>query len=257
MDDREVRVFSDADALSRAAAEHLVAIALEAAHARGQALIALSGGNTPQGLYAILPQLPYRSQSPWAQMQFFWGDERCVPPGDPESNYGQAKREFLDRVPVPAENLHRVKGELEPDVAAQEYGLVLRQFSSDGLAWPRLDWVLLGMGADGHTASLFPGPISPKERERPVIAVTANYQGRPANRVSLTPRVFNSARSVVFLVTGEEKADALAGVLAGAPDPERWPAQRIRPETGSVLWLVDRPAASRLPKDFRPAPVTF
>lgn len=243
-----IKVFANSLAMSHAAAEHFQQIATQAVSARGRFLAALSGGRTPQELYGLLAHPPHRDRLPWERMHFFWGDERCVPHEHTESNYGQAKRRFLDQVPVPAENIYRVRSELEPAAGARDYARQLQQHASEGLAWPRFDWVLLGLGADGHTASLFPGLISSVEMESPVIAVTANYQGRPVNRVTLTPLVFNSAHNTIFIVTGKSKAETLAAVLAGPLDPQRWPVHRICPSDGSVSWLVDQAAASRLPR---------
>ena len=144
-------------------------------------------------------------------------------------------------------NIQRVKGELDPVSASEEYARVLRGFAARSLDWPRFDLVYLGMGEDGHTASLFPG--SPVDVSRPAMPVTAQYQDRPANRVTLTPVVFNSARMVVFMATGEKKAQTLAEVLSDRYNPELYPAQRIRPEAGRLIWLVDRAAASKLPED--------
>jgi 6-phosphogluconolactonase len=207
-------------------------------------------------------------------MHFFWGDERCVPPDDLQSNYRQAYETLLSHVLVPKENIHRAKGELAPPSAAEDYARQLREFAAPGLDYPRFDLVLLGLGADGHTASLFPGSLfpdslSPQVRDPaqspegepvedlpsggsheggPVLAVTAEFQGRPVNRVTLTPPVFNAARNVLFLVTGQEKAMALAGTRAGRSDPLIYPAQRIEPAEGKVWWLVDEPAARMLPE---------
>jgi 6-phosphogluconolactonase len=208
--------------------------------------IALSGGSTPVALFQLLAQTPYKEAIPWHKLHFYWADERCVPPEDAESNYGQAWLNLFSKVPVSQQNIHRVLGELEPKAAAQDYVLQLKQNATGALAWPVLDCVLLGMGADGHTASLFPGQVNPTESTSPAIAVTADYLGRPANRVTLTPLVFNSARHVLFLVTGENKAHALREVLFGADDPLHFPAQRIRPVNGDVTWLVDQAAASLL-----------
>lgn len=243
-----VQVFQDLDTLSRVAAERFAAIATEAVETRGRFIVALCGGGTPQTLYRLLAQLPYRDRLPCAQTHFFWGDERCVPPDHSENNYGQVQLALLSRLAIPPENIHRVKGELEPALAAQEYAAELRHLArgDEGLAWPRFDLVLLGMGSDGHTASLFPGPVTAAELYQPTLAVTAHYQGRPANRVTLTPSVFNSARNILFLVTGADKAEALAAVLTGPFDPEHWPAQRIQPERGSVVWFINEAAASRL-----------
>jgi 6-phosphogluconolactonase len=237
----------DADALSLAAAERWAEIAVESVGQRGRFLVALAGGATPLALYARLAGPPYAEDLPWASTHVFWGDERCVPPGDPESNAGQARRVLLDHVSVPAGNIHRVRGELGPAEAASDYVRQLRALADTDLAWPRFDLVLLGLGADGHTASLFPGPLPLDEPVAPAVPVTALYGGRPAQRVTLTARVLNTARTVLFLVTGEEKAAILATVLAGPHDPERWPAQRIHPSAGSVLWMVDAAAARRLP----------
>jgi len=180
----------------------------------------------------------------WADVHFFWADERCVPADDDGSNYGQAKKVLFDKIDGPAENIHRVQSDLEPAEAAKKYALTLNQFADAPLTWPRFDLVLLGMGDDGHTASLFPG--SPVEVNEPVIAVTANYQGRPAKRVTLTPLVFNSARNVFFLAAGASKAEALMRVLMGEQIPKELPAQRIHPSDGKIIWFIDEAAASLL-----------
>jgi 6-phosphogluconolactonase len=241
-----LRVFDSLAELSPAAHEQLADLGTHAVAERGRFTLALSGGGTPLVLYRLMAQTPQAMGGRWAQTHVFWGDERCVPPDDPGSSFGQARDVLLKHVPLPEENIHRVFGEWEPQKAAEDYARQLRQFAEAGLAWPRFDVVLLGMGDDGHTASLFPGPITKAERTRPTMAVTASYQDRPANRVTLTPLVFNSARNIVFLVAGESKAEALAAVLSGSADPERWPAARIRPTDGTVTWFVDRAAAKLL-----------
>jgi 6-phosphogluconolactonase len=237
--------FSDSQALSGFAAGLLVQIATKAVSARGSFSIALSGGNTPSALYHLLAQSPYREGLPWEQMFFFWGDERCVVPDDAESSYNQARKALLDDVPIPGGNIIRIKGELAPADAADDYARELKKYSTNSLDWPRFDLVLLGLGADGHTASLFPG--STETSGLATVAVTAKYQDRPANRVSLTSDVFNAARNVIFLAVGKEKAGALAATLAGKHDPFRLPAQRILPVEGNTWWLVDEAAASLLP----------
>jgi len=221
MPEPTVRVFADSSSLNRAVAEQFVRTVSQAISARGRCTVALAGGGTPQALYELLAQPPYREILPWAQMHFFWGDERCVPPEHPESNYGQARRALLDRVPAPTENIRRVHGEWEPVAAAEDYTRQLRESAALSELWPRFDWVFLGLGADGHTASLFPGSPLPTPLDAPAGAVTADYQGRPAQRVTLTPQVFNAARTVVFLVTGHNKADAVAATLTGQRDPRR------------------------------------
>jgi len=240
----KLRIYQDLSALSQAAAESVCAALVQAVQLQGSASIALSGGSTPAALYQLLAAEPYAAQIPWGRVRFFWGDERCVPPSEEGSNFKQANDLLLSRVAAPPENIHRVRGELPPAEAAAEYAQVLAHNAANGLQWPRLDVVLLGLGEDGHTASLFPGAISDAEKTQSALAVTANYQGRPAHRVTLTPRVFNEARQVLFLVTGAGKAEAVRAVLKGYADPERWPASRIRPTTGTVTWMLDKAAAS-------------
>ncbi len=240
----DVRTFDDLESLSRSAAALFVEACSRAVAFRNRALVALSGGNTPARLYQLLADARYAAQVDWPHVHVFWGDERCVPPDDRGSNYRQAYESLLSRVPIPEDNIHRVRGEIEPREAALEYALMLRKYASPPVSWPRFDFVLLGMGDDGHTASLFPG--SPVDNPAPTAAVTAQYEGRPANRVTITPILFNAARRLVFLVTGDSKAGTLASVLYGKYDPAKLPAQRIHPTDGDVIWLVDRAAAAGL-----------
>ena len=209
--------------------------------------IALSGGSTPRGLHALLANDPaVRDRLPWHRLHFFWGDERHVPPDHPQSNYRMAYDTLLSLVPVPAENIHRVCTE-EPDaaLAAEKYEQELRAFfglEADHL--PRFNCILLGMGSDGHTASLFPGTEALHETKR---LVAANWVEKfKAYRITLTVPVLNRADLVVFLVSGAEKAEALKAVLQGDYRPERFPAQLIQPGPGKLLWIVDRAAASCL-----------
>ena len=246
---RKIQIFKDLQELSLAAAELFVDTAAQAIATRGRFLTALSGGGTPKPLYQLLAHTPYCDQIEWSKVHAFWGDERCVPHNDPGNNYFQAKQALFDHVPLPLENIHRAASELEPGDAAHDYARVLNTFAEAPLAWPRFDLVLLGMGDDGHTASLFPG--SQVDITSPVVAVTANYQSRPANRVSLTPRVFNSARRVIFLVSGADKAVTLTQVLSDISNMDLLPAQRIRPTDGEVIWLVDEAAASKAQKNIR------
>jgi 6-phosphogluconolactonase len=246
MDKPQVKIFPTSSDMILAAAELFSELVNQASRKQHSVHIALSGGNTPAPLFQLLAQPPFKGSIPWNKTHFYWADERCVPPEDAESNYGQAWQNLLSKVPVAQQNIHRVLGELEPKIAAQDYVIQLKQNATGALAWPVLDCVLLGMGADGHTASLFPGQVNPAESTIPAIAVTADYEGRPANRVTLTPLVFNTARHVLFLVTGENKAHALSEVLHGASDPLRLPAQRIQPVNGEITWLIDQAAASLL-----------
>ena len=241
----EVRIFKDVESLSEAAAGLFAEKARGALQACGRFLAALNGGNTPLPLFHLLASR-YRDELDWSRIHLFWGDERCVPPDDPGSNFGQARQALLKQLPIPEANLHRIRGELGPQEAAKDYALLLRRFAEPPLDWPRFHLVLLCLGEDGHTASLFPG--SPIEASEPVQAVTAHYQDRPAERVSLTPPVLNGARLVLFMVSGQAKAEVLRRVLGDTRDPLSLPAQRIEPKDGKVLWLVDESAAAGLPK---------
>jgi 6-phosphogluconolactonase len=238
----QIVVLPDPETLSREAARRFTRLALAAAADEGRFSVALSGGTTPGALYRRLAEDPHRGQIPWEQVHVFWGDERCVPPDDPGSNFWLADEALLSRVPMPPDNVHRVRGELESKTAAKAYAAELRAFF--GAPVPRFDLVLLGLGQDGHTASLFPGSDALDEKKRPVVAVTAQYQGRPAQRVTLTPPAINAARQVLFLVTGSAKADILQAVVEGPTG--RFPAQKIRPTGGQLGWLIDAAAASRL-----------
>jgi len=240
----KIHVYKDLQELSVAAADLFVDKAAHAIATYGRFLIALSGGSTPKPLYKLLTQSPFRDRIDWDKLHFFWGDERCVSRDNPGNNYFQAKQSLFDYIPVPEDNIHRIISELDPIDAAKDYVRVLKDFAESLYDWPRFDLVLLGMGDDGHTASLFPG--SPVDVTSPTVAVTANYQDRPAKRVSLTPLVFNTARCVVFLAVGKEKAETLAKILNGEYHPQLLPAQRIRPTDGEIIWLIDEAAAVKL-----------
>jgi len=241
-----IRIFKSLEELSVHAAEIFVEQAEQAIQERGRFLAALNGGGTPARLFQLLAA-EFREKVEWHSVHVFWGDERCVPSGDPESSYGQARDLLLRHVPIHETNVHRIKGELPPAEAADEYVQTLKQYALPPHDWPRFDLVYLGMGEDGHTASLFPG--SPIEVKDPVVPVTAHYQDRPAERITLTPPVFNHAHMVVFMAIGEKKAETLAEVLSGRYNPERYPAQRIDAKDGKLVWLVDEDAAGRLPQD--------
>jgi 6-phosphogluconolactonase len=241
---QEVHVYPDLEHLSRAALQLFSDQAEIAVRERGLFLTALSGGGTPLPLFRLLAR-DKTGRIDWKKTHIFWGDERCVPPVDAESNYGQARESLLKPAKVPEENIHRINGELKPEKASKEYARVLKEFSSTPLIWPRFDLVLLGLGEDGHTASLFPG--SPVEATSPTLAVTAHYQDRPSHRVTLTPPVFNSARLILFMAVGENKALTLARVLNNGYQPKLYPAQRIDPQDGRLVWLLDAAAAQKLP----------
>ena len=230
--------------MSQAAVQMLAQIADRAIEERKQLLVALSGGSTPKRLFQILSRSPFAQSLPWENMHFFWCDERLVPPDHPESNFGQAKEWLFSQVSIPEGNLHRIRGELAPAQAVEEYRRVLESFSDGTQEWPRFDLAYLGLGADGHTASLFPVAITPEEEMYPALMVSADYQGRPAGRVTLTPLALNSARNLIFMVSGKDKAHAVHQTLHGEKDLEKWPAQRIQPLDGKAIWLLDDQAAS-------------
>jgi len=244
--DTKVLIFDTTAELYSEAATALQQLADEAIAARDRFLLVLSGGETSLPLYQRLANEPVHASFPWQQTHVFWGDERAVSPEDPMSNYGMARTHLLEAVPLPEANVHRIIGEVTAATAAREYSRVLQKMAGGGRAWPRFDVVLLGLGADGHTASLFPGSMHPARSGQATLAVTGSYDQRPTSRVTLTPPVFNSARSIFFLVTGERKAETLANVLEGDSSPVRYPARRIKPPRGTVTWFVDGAAASRL-----------
>jgi 6-phosphogluconolactonase len=245
---RTIRTFPDAESLAGAAAHEFVRCAQKATADRGRFTVALSGGSTPKRLYQLLAAEPFRSQVDWGRVDFFWGDERCVPPDHPESNYRMAREAMLASLPVPAERVHRMEAERpDRDAAARDYQDVLARVfgAAAGGEPPAFDLALLGMGPDGHTASLFPHTDALRETVRWV--VPNHVPQLHANRLTLTLPVFDRAREVLFLVAGADKAGRLVEVLAGPDDPERLPSQSIRPANGLILWFVDRAAAERLP----------
>ncbi len=243
----DVRVLAGPEAVSRAAAEDFVALARAAVGDRGGFRVALSGGSTPRRLYELLAAAPWRTQVDWARVEFFWGDERAVPPDHPDSNYGTAAAALLRPIGAPAEHVHRIKGELpDSEQAAREYQEELARVFGvppDGPP-PALDLILLGMGADGHTASLFPYSQALTERRRWVLSLYAARLG--AARITLTAPVLNQGREIRLLVSGPDKAATLHEALQGPREPERLPVQLVAPESGRVVWLVDRAAASTL-----------
>lgn len=240
-----VEVSADAGALAHAAAERFVVEAEAAVRARGRFTVALAGGTTPNAMYRLLASR-YRDAVPWDAIDFFWGDERHVPPTHRDSNVRAAYDAMLGSVPTPPARVHRIRGEL-PDAsdAATDYEQTLRrEFASPPGKVPTFDLVLLGMGSDGHTASLFPGSEALLERERLVLAPWVDHLR--SHRITLTLAVLNHATLVVFLVSGRAKADSLRDVVEGPDRPGQLPAQLVRPINGRSLWLVDREAATQL-----------
>jgi 6-phosphogluconolactonase len=240
-----VVVCPDAAAVAREAAARFVRLAREPVAQRGRFSVALAGGSTPRELYRLLAGDAFRAQVDWQRVRFFWGDERPVPPSHPESNFGMAWRELLSRLSLPAENIHRMEAErADMEAAAREYENVLRrELALDEQGFPRFDLVLLGLGADGHTASLFPEAREAlQEAARWVVAPRVAQAG--GRRMTLTLPVLNAAVNVVFLVAGSEKAAALRRVLDGGGEP--LPAQLVRPVGGRRVFLVDASAAELL-----------
>ncbi|HEU5393866.1 MAG TPA: 6-phosphogluconolactonase [Candidatus Methylomirabilis sp.] len=247
-----LRIFPDLEALSREAARRFVAAAKKAVRARGRFTVAFSGGSTPADLYCLLATSSHREGLPWDRTHVFWGDERCVPPEDPASNYGAARALLLSQVPIPAANVHRMRGEEEPGRAALEYEAELRAaFGLTAGGVPRFDLLLLGLGEDGHTASLFPG--SPALRETDRLVVAPFVEPLSASRLTLTLPVLNAAREILVLVAGGGKATALREALEG--DRDTLPIQQVRPRAGVLTWLVDAASAELLrPPGSAPSP---
>ncbi|OLD27640.1 MAG: 6-phosphogluconolactonase [Acidobacteria bacterium 13_1_40CM_3_55_6] len=238
-----VQVFDDAEAVARSAAERFVELGQAAIDARGCFSVGLAGGSTPKRTYELLASEAYREQLNWSKVHIFFGDERCVPPDHSESNYRMANEALISRVSIPPPNVHRINGLGDAVANASLYEDELRTFFNPA-SWPRFDLVLLGMGDDGHTASLFPGT---KALVEPRAWVVANWVEKFGTfRITLTAPAINHAANIAFLVTGATKAERLLEVLRGALDPEKLPSQLIQPLDGSLFWLVDKAAAGRL-----------
>lgn len=238
-----LHIHPDPDTLYRATAERIAALAASAVERRGAFFIALSGGSTPRGLYERLAAPPYVDRVPWANTHVFFGDERCVPPDHPDSNYRMAHETLLSHVPIPSQQIHPMQVALASvrQDAARYAGLLEQRVPHDDHGLPIFDLILLGLGPDGHTASLFPNTCILHERSRPVAAVYVSKLH--AWRLSLTPPVIEHARHILFLVAGRQKAEILADVFADTP--EALPVRLLQP-TGQVEWLVDQAAAQQL-----------
>lgn len=241
----EIRTFPTPQDLFHAAAEEVIGSATRSVAERGRFTIALSGGSTPKSLYSLIAANASGSL-PWAKIYFFFGDERHVPPTDAESNYRMAQETILSKIPVPVANVFPIPAE-NPDAcaAAEAYEQTLQKFFSlKPGEFPRFDLILLGMGPDGHTASLFPETAALKENSRLVVA---NWVEKlHTHRITLTLPVLNAARTLLFLVSGGDKASVLHEVLEGSAPPDKYPSKLVRPSEGRLIWLVDRAAASEL-----------
>jgi 6-phosphogluconolactonase len=242
-DTASVSVFDTPEQLAIAAAERFVEYATELRGALDPFSVVLAGGNTPRRVYELLATERFKQRVEWSQVRLFFGDERAVPPDHPDSNYAMAYEALISRVPIPAKNVRRIIGEGNAHENALAYENQLRTFFA-GLSWPRFDLVLLGMGEDGHTASLFPNSEALNEMTRWVLATKNTESGQ--ERITLTLPVFNHARRIMFLVAGKKKAQRLREVLRPQPGAEQLPAQAITPLDGMLEWLVDADAASLL-----------
>ena len=238
-----IEVHPNAHLAALAVAQGFMHAAIAAAEARGRFSVALSGGTAPREAYALLAEEPFRSRVPWGAVHLFWGDERCVPPRHPRSNFGMAWAAFVRKVPIPPENVHRMRGELPPREGASEYARELEAFFGPGT--PRFDLIHLGVGPDAHTASLFPfAEKTLRERERAVVPALHLSDGEW--RITLTLPVLNAAARVEFLATGKGKAKVVRSVIGGPLDPFRLPAQLVRPRDGELAWVLDEGAAAGL-----------
>ena len=244
--EREIIICRDVDELNRKAAEQFVALAGAANARRGRFAVALSGGSTPTALYALLVSAEYRNRLDWSRVHLFWGDERCVPPDHPESNFRMVQESLLSKVEIRRENIHRMAGEKDPQAAAADYENELRRFFSppqDGV--PRFDLIYLGLGEDGHTASLFPGTAALSENQN---WVTIAYVGRlQAHRLTLTLPVINAAAQITFLVSGKSKRAIVKQLLGADVDSSILPAAKVSPTDGRLTWLITQDAAEEIP----------
>lgn len=243
------RVFSTPTEVAKSAAAFFASSVIAAAEARGIARVAISGGTTPKTMFEFLadPSQPFLQQVPWDKLDLYWVDERCVGPEDEDSNYRMTREALLSKVPLPEERIHRIEGELEPEEAAAHYEAVIRNgFRLEGAETPTFDLVLLGMGDDGHTASLFPHTEALDEMMH--IVVANHVPQKDTWRVTLTWPVINQGREVAFLIEGAGKTEVLHEVFQGKYQPETYPAQIIRPASGKLTLLLDEAAAAKLPK---------
>jgi 6-phosphogluconolactonase len=241
----DLHIYFNASALAAAAAERIADIAERAFSQTGRFILGLAGGNTPRLTYELLTDRRYKPVIDWGSVQVFWGDERCVAPIHHDSNYRMARQALLDHVDVPAPHIHRIHGELPPQDAADHYERELRTYFEGRTGTKaQFDLLILGLGADGHTASLFPHTAALRETKRWVVAhEVAGIE--PSWRVTLTPSAINAAKRVFFLVSGADKADALKSVLSAPFQPDNFPAQLVRPASGRVTWIVDEAAAAK------------
>jgi 6-phosphogluconolactonase len=245
MSNRDIIICRDAADLNQKAADRFNLLANQAAANTGRFTVTLSGGSTPRAFYLLLSAPEYKESIPWSKVHLFWGDERCVPPDHPDSNYRMAHEALLSKITIPPDNIHRMAGEKDPQVAAAEYEQQLKIFFQlPAGALPRFDLILLGIGEDGHTASLFPGSEALKETQRLVVA--PYVEKLQTHRITLSLPVINQAATILFLVTGKSKSAIVKRVLQGSGESSTLPAVRVQPQNGKLAWLIDREAAGDL-----------
>jgi len=236
-----IKIFPSSESLSQEVTQHFILKANDAIKTKGRFSVALAGGSTPQKSYQLLASPLNANHVNWSKVHLFWGDERCVPPDDNESNYHMVKETLLKQIDIPASHIHRMEGELNPENAAHRYQNLLKDFFGE---IPQFDLVILGMGADGHTASLFPGTEALHETSD---WVSANYVDKLAAwRITLTYNIINHAHTITFVVSGANKAETLNKVLEGQYKPDLYPSQRIQPDHGELNWYIDKNAAHLL-----------
>ncbi len=245
MTNPDLIICRDAGELTEKAAERFIALVNEASASSGRFTVALSGGSTPKALYSLLAASGFADRIPWPKVHLFWGDERCVPPDHPDSNYRMVRESLLSKISIPPENVHRMAGEKEPKLAAAEYENELKTFFqlSQGTP-PRFDLILLGLGEDGHTASLFPESDALNETQR--LVATTYLPKLNAHRLTLTLPVLNESAEIYFLVAGKNKAAIVKELLGTDPTIAKFPAQRIQPADGALTWFITRDAAAEM-----------
>ncbi len=237
-----IKIFNDQRAASKAMAENFLSIAKEAVAVRNRFTVALTGGNSPKILYENLRSAPYRQRVPWKNCYIFWGDERAVPFSDERNNARMGFEKLLNHVPVPPGQIYRVNGDIAPEKSADEYEKILNRHF--GEQEPSFDLILLGMGADGHTASIFPESEAVHEKSR--LVTTGYNKKRDTHRITFTAPLINKARHIFFAVFGDEKAETLKLVLEGDYNPEKLPAQLVNPRQGDITWFLDEKSAKLL-----------
>lgn len=237
----EVKIFASPQKVAEAFARELAQLVIH--HRQKRFDIALSGGSTPEMLFQHLSR-DYQTAIPWERIHFWWGDERCVAPDHPDSNYGMTARNLFSHIQVPEENIHRILGENDPEQEAERYGNELKEQLSSPNGWPVFDLIILGMGNDGHTASIFPHQI--ELLQSPQICAVAIHPESGQKRITITGEVINSAHKVFFLVTGKNKAERISQIMNTPEDAVNLPAFHIAPEQGELIWYLDQDAGKNI-----------